>query len=133
MQTIQFGYSQKVNRPGRRTISPFPRNTYDISRIRNGNPYLDPEYSDVAELKYSSNSRKLNFNAGLSYKLIKDNIMWWDRDMVEFQGDVYEILTADNSENSESIGSSLVIVYRPIPLVSLMLSEFSELSAVKIS
>ena len=125
MQTIQFGYSQKVNRPGRRTISPFPRNTYDISRIRNGNPYLDPEYSDVAELKYSSNSRKLNFNAGLSYKLIKDNIMWWDRDMVEFQGDVYEILTADNSENSESIGSSLVIVYRPIPLVSLMLSRWS--------
>ena len=125
MQTIQFGYSQKVNRPGRRTISPFPRNTYDITRIRNGNPYLDPEYSDVAELKYSSNSRKLNFNAGLSYKLIKDNIMWWDRDMVEFQGDVYEILTADNSENSESIGSSLVIVYRPIPLVSLMLSRWS--------
>ena len=125
MQTVQFGYSQKVNRPGRRTISPFPRNTYDISRIRNGNPYLDPEYSDVSELKYSSNSRKLNFNAGLSYKLIKDNIMWWDRDMVEFQGDVYEILTADNSENSESFGSSLVIVYRPMPLISLMLSRWS--------
>ena len=125
MKTIQFGYSQKVNRPGRRSISPFPRNTYDISRIRNGNPYLDPEYSDVAELKYSSNSRKLNFNAGLSYKLIKDNIMWWDRDMVEFQGDVYEILTADNSENSESFGSSLIINYRPMPLISLMLSRWS--------
>ena len=125
MQTIQFGYSQKVNRPGRRTISPFPRNTYDISRIRNGNPYLDPEYSDVAELKYSSNSRKLNFNAGLSYKLIKDNIMWWDRDMFQFQGNVYEILTADNSENSESFGSSLVIAYRPTPLISLMLSRWS--------
>ena len=125
MQTIQFGYSQKVNRPGRRSISPFPRNTYDISRIRNGNPYLDPEYSDVAELKYSSNSRKLNFNAGLSYKLIKDNIMWWDRDMVEFQGDVYEILTADNSKNSENFGSSLIINYRPIPLISLMLSRWT--------
>ena len=125
MQTVQFGYSQKVNRPGRRTISPFPRNTYDISRIRNGNPYLDPEYSDVAELKYSSNSRKLNFNAGLSYKLIKDNIMWWDTDWVEFQGEDYQILTADNSENSESFGSSLVIVYRPMPLVSLMLSRWS--------
>ena len=125
MQTIQFGYSQKVNRPGRRSISPFPRNTYDITRIRNGNPYLDPEYSDVAELKYSSNSRKLNFNAGLSYKLVKDNIMWWDRDMVEFQGDVYEILTADNSENSEDFGSSLIINYRPMPMISLMLSRWS--------
>ena len=124
MQTIQFGYSQKVNRPGRRTISPFPRNTYDISRIRNGNPYLDPEYSDGAELKFSSNSRKLNVNAGLSYKLVKDNIMWWDRDMVEFEGDVYEILTADNSENSESMGSSLILNYRPMPLVSIMLSRW---------
>jgi hypothetical protein len=124
MQTIQFGYSKKVNRPGRRTISPFPRNTFDISRIRNGNPYLDPEYSDGAELKFSSNSRKLNFNAGLSYKLVKDNIMWWDRDMVEFDGDVYEILTADNSENSESMGSSLIINYRPMPLVSIMFSRW---------
>ena len=124
MQTVQLGYSKKVNRPGRRTISPFPRNTNDISRIRNGNPFLDPEYSDVAELKFSSNSRKLNFNAGLSYKLIKDNIMWWDRDMVEFEGDVYELLTADNSENSESMGSSLIINYRPMPLVSIMFSRW---------
>ena len=79
----------------------------------------------MAELKYSSNSRKLNFNAGLSYKLIKDNIMWWDRDMVEFQGDVYEILTADNSKNSENFGSSLIINYRPMPLISLMFSRWS--------
>ena len=125
MKTIQFGYSQKVNRPGRRTISPFPRNTFDISRIRNGNPYLDPEYSDVAELKYSSNSRKLNLNAGISYKLVKDNIMWWDRDYVLFEDKEYEILTADNSENSENLGSSLIINYRPIPLISLMFSRWS--------
>jgi len=125
MQTIQFGYSKKVNRPGRRTISPFPRNTFDISRIRTGNPYLDPEYSDVAELKFSSNSRKLNFNAGLSYKLIKDNIMWWDSDVIYFKGKPNHVLTADNSENSESIGSSLIINYRPMPLVSIMLSRWS--------
>ena len=124
MQTVQFGYSKKVNRPGRRTISPFPRNTFDWSRIRNGNPYLDPEFSDGAELKFSSNSRKLNFNAGLSYKLVKDNIMWWDRDMVEFEGIDYEVLTADNSENSESMGSSLIINYRPMPLVSIMFSRW---------
>ena len=123
-QNLQFGYSKKVNRPNRRTLSPFPRSTQDLTRLRNGNPYLDPEYSDGAELKFSSNSRKINFNAGLSYKLVKDNIMWWDRDMVEFEGDVYEILTADNSENSESVGSSLVINYRPMPLVSIMFSRW---------
>ena len=49
-QSMQFGYSKKVNRPNRRTLSPFPNNTQDISRLRNGNPYLRPEYSDVMEL-----------------------------------------------------------------------------------
>ena len=125
MQTIQLGYSKKVNRPGRRTISPFPRNTFDISRIRNGNPYLNPEYADVAEMKFSSNARKLNVNAGISYKLVKDNIMWWDRDMFEYEGKVYEIMTADNSENSENIGSSLILNYRPMPLINIMLSRWS--------
>jgi hypothetical protein len=125
MQTIQLGYSKKVNRPGRRTISPFPRNTFDISRIRNGNPYLNPEYADVAEMKFSSNSRKLNINAGISYKLVEDNIMWWDRDMFEYEGKVYEIMTADNSENSENMGSSLILNYRPMPLINIMLSRWS--------
>ena len=125
MQTLQLGYSKKVNRPGRRTISPFPRNTFDISRIRNGNPYLNPEYADVAEMKFSSNSRKLNINAGISYKLVEDNIMWWDRDMFEYEGKVYEIMTADNSENSENMGSSLILNYRPMPLINIMLSRWS--------
>ena len=42
-QNMQFGYSKKVNRPNRRTLSPFPNNTQDISRLRNGNPFLRPE------------------------------------------------------------------------------------------
>ena len=46
-QTIQFGYSKKVNRPTRRTISPFPNNTQDITRLRNGNPFLKPEYTYI--------------------------------------------------------------------------------------
>jgi len=124
-QTVQFGYSKKVNRPRRRSLSPFPRNTSDVSRIRNGNPYLDPEYSDVMELKFSSNSRKLNFNSGLSYKLTKDAIMWWDRDVVEFNGTTYEVLTADNSENSKSLGGNLTLFYRPFPMTSIMVSGWA--------
>ena len=74
-QTIQFGYSKKVNRPTRRTISPYPNNTQDITRLRNGNPFLKPEYSDVMELSFSSNTRKLNLNLSTSYKNTKDVIM----------------------------------------------------------
>jgi len=129
-QSMQFGYSKKVNRPNRRTLSPFPNNTQDISRLRNGNPYLRPEYSDVMELSFSSNSRKLNLNLSSSYKNTSDVIMWWDRDYMTFidtkrptgpDTTTYEILTAGNAENSESMNFSGNIMYRPMPLASLMI------------
>ena len=120
-QNMQFGYSKKVNRPNRRTLSPFPNNTQDISRLRNGNPFLRPEYSDVIELSFSSNSRKLNLNLSTSYKNTSDVIMWWDRDYVTFDTTTYEILTAGNAENSKSTNFSGNIMYRPIPLASVMI------------
>ena len=119
-QSMQFGYSKKVNRPNRRTLSPFPNNTQDISRLRNGNPFLKPEYSDVMELTYSSNSRKMNLNISSSYKNTTDVIMWWDRDYVTFDSTTYEILTAGNAENSRSLNFSGNIMYRPMPLASIM-------------
>ena len=124
-QSMQFGYSKKVNRPSRRTLSPFPNNTQDISRLRNGNPYLRPEYSDVMELSFSSNSRKLNLNMSSSYKNTNDVIMWWDRDYVTFDTTTYEILTAGNAENSKSINFSGNIMYRPMTLASIMVWGYS--------
>ena len=133
-QSMQFGYSKKVNRPNRRTLSPFPNNTQDISRLRNGNPYLRPEYSDVMELSFSSNSRKLNLNISSSYKNTSDVIMWWDRDYMTFidterpsgpDTTTYEILTAGNAENSKSINFSGNIMYRPMPLASIMIWGYS--------
>ncbi|MFL3006502.1 MAG: TonB-dependent receptor domain-containing protein [Candidatus Neomarinimicrobiota bacterium] len=120
-KTIQFGYSKKVNRPGRRTISPFPDNTYDITRLRNGNPYLKPEYSDVMELTYSSNSRKINLSISTSHKKTKDVIMWWDRDYITFDSTTYEIMSAGNADNSVSQNFSGNIMYRPMPLASIMM------------
>ena len=120
-QTIQFGYSKKVNRPSRRTISPFPDNTQDITRLRNGNPFIKPEYSDVMELKFASNSRKLNLNLSTSYKNTEDVIMWWDRKYITFDSTDYEIMTAGNADNSVSQNLSGNIMYRPMPLASIMI------------
>ena len=120
-QTFQFGYSKKVNRPGRRTISPFPDNTFDITRLRNGNPYLRPEYSDVMELTFSSNTRKVNLNFSTSWKNTKDVIMWWDREYVTYDSATYEIMSAGNAENSISRNFNGNIMYRPFPLASIMM------------
>jgi len=129
-QNLQFGYSKKVNRPNRRTLNPFPRSTQDITRLRNGNPYLKPEYSDVMELTFSSNSRKVNLNLSTSYKNTRDVIMWWDRDYITFidtekpsgpDTTTYELLTAGNAEKSKSLNISGNIMYRPMPLASIMI------------
>ena len=129
-QTLQFGYSKKVNRPNRRTLSPFPQSTQDAARIRTGNPFIKPEYSDVMELTFSSNSRKINLNLSTSYKNTNDVIMWWDRDYISYidtnttdqEPDTswYENMTAGNAENSLSMNFSGNIMYRPMPLASIM-------------
>ena len=121
---IQFGYSKRVNRPGTRSINPFPNDMLDTTRIRNGNPFVKPEYSDVMEINFSSNSRKFNFNTGISYKHTADPIAWWDRDEIIYKGTSYELLTSGNAESAKSLGGSVIVNYRPMPLISLMITTW---------
>lgn len=123
-QQIQFGYSKRVNRPWTGSLNPFPREMLDTARIRTGNPYVKPEYSDVMEINFSSNSRKFNFNTGVSYKHTTDAIAWWDRDEIIYNDEPYELLTSGNAESAKNLGGSIIINYRPMPLASLMLTTW---------
>ena len=123
-EQIQFGYSKRVNRPHTRSLNPFPREMQDITHIRTGNPYVRPEYSDVLEINFSSNSRKFNFNTGVSYKHTTDAIAWWDRDEIIYNGRPYELLTSGNAESAKNLGGSVIINYRPMPLASFMLTTW---------
>ena len=117
---LQFGYSKRVNRPRRRTINPFPRDFFDTALIRNGNPYLKPEFSDVMELNFSHFSRRLTLNSGLYYKRTTDMIRWWDSDFISINDTTYEVHTADNAGNAESHGIEFMVNYRPLPLLNMM-------------
>jgi hypothetical protein len=121
-QRVQFGFSKRVNRPRRRTLTPFPQSTNNTSFIRTGNPYLKPEYSDVVDLNFSSNSRKLTLNTGVYYSHLTDNISWWDRDYLVFQDTTYEVMNSDNAGQSERNGIEFFINYRPMPLIMFMMS-----------
>ena len=123
-EQIQLGYSKRVNRPWTRSLNPFPRDMLDTTHIRTGNPYVKPEYSDVMEINFSSNSRKFNFNTGVSYKHTTDKIAWWDRDEIIYNGVSYEELTSGNAESAKNLGGSVIINYRPMPLASLMLTTW---------
>ena len=121
-QRVQFGFSKRVNRPRRRTLTPFPQSTNNTSFIRTGNPYLKPEYSDVVDLNFSSNSRKLTLNTGVYYSHLTDNISWWDRDYIVFQDTTYEVMGSDNAGKSERNGIEFFINYRPMPIIMFMMS-----------
>ncbi len=119
---LQFGYSKRVNRPRRRSINPFPRNFYDTSHIRTGNPYVKPEFSDVMELNFSHFDRALTLNTGVYFKKTVDMMRWWDSDFIAVGDTTYEVISSDNSGNAESHGIELMVNYRPIPLINLMVS-----------
>jgi len=119
---LQFGYSKRVNRPRRRSVNPFPRDFFDTSHIRTGNPYVKPEFSDVYELNFSHFDRKLTLNTGLYYKKVVDMMRWWDSDFIAVGDTTYEVISSDNSGNAESHGIEFMVNYRPIPLINLMVS-----------
>ena len=123
-EQIQFGYSKRVNRPWTRSLNPFPREMLDTTHIRTGNPYVKPEFSDVMEINFSSNSRKFNFNTGVSYKHTTDAIAWWNRDTIKYHNKIYEELTSGNAESAKNLGGSVIINYRPMPLASFMLTTW---------
>ena len=76
------------------------------------------------EINFSSNSRKFNFNTGVSYKHTTDQIAWWDRDEIIYNGRPYELLTSGNAESAKNLGGSVIINYRPMPLASFMLTTW---------
>jgi outer membrane receptor for ferrienterochelin and colicin len=56
-QQIQLNYSRRIDRPGGRQLDPFADYS-DPKRIRQGNPYLDPEYVDSYELNFQQQFNK---------------------------------------------------------------------------
>ena len=119
---LQFGYSKRVNRPRRWSSNPFPRDFFDTSYIRTGNPYVKPEFSDVMELNFSHFDRKLTLNTGVYYKKVVDIMRWWDSDFIAVGDTTYEVISSDNAGFGESNGIEFMVNYRPIPLINLMVS-----------
>jgi hypothetical protein len=119
---LQFGYSKRVNRPRRWSTNPFPRDFFDTSHIRTGNPYVKPEFSDVMELNFSHFDRKLTLNTGVYYKKVVDIMRWWDSDFIAVGDTTYEVISSDNAGFGESNGIEFMVNYRPIPLINLMVS-----------
>ena len=106
-QSLQFGLSKRVNRPGEgghgpgsRQIRPFPRDVYSENFIFMGNPFLKPEYSTQYELSFKSPLPMGFAYANLYYHQLENVIEWYDDDRFEDA----DVLTFRNAASGENMG-----------------------------
>jgi outer membrane receptor protein involved in Fe transport len=70
---INLNYSRRVNRPDSRQLNPFGVSS-DPYNIRQGNPYLNPEYINALEAGFTHYINKSMLNATLYYRFVSDVI-----------------------------------------------------------
>ncbi len=66
-ETITLGYSRRISRPRSYFINPFPSRTSETSYFQ-GNPYLNPTYSNGIDLGYLKRFKKTTLNGSIYYK-----------------------------------------------------------------
>ncbi|WP_378188263.1 TonB-dependent receptor domain-containing protein [Aquimarina sp. W85] len=69
--TITLGFNRRIRRPGAAFLNPFPARS-SITNIFQGNPNLDPSYSNVAEVSYLNKMPKLTLDASIYYNHTSD-------------------------------------------------------------
>ncbi|WP_066222419.1 outer membrane beta-barrel family protein [Formosa haliotis] len=66
-QSIMLGYNRRIRRPRSRYINPFPSRS-SATNLFQGNPDLDPSYSDAIDLGYLNDFGKLTLNSSVYYQ-----------------------------------------------------------------
>ena len=66
-QTLTLGYNKRISRPRSYFINPFPSRSSETSYFQ-GNPYLDPTYSNGFDLGFLYKLEKTTLNGSIYYK-----------------------------------------------------------------
>src|SRR5690606_22187001 len=83
-QSIQLGYNRRIRRPWSRFINPFPSRTSPTS-VFQGNPNIDPSYSNKVDLGFLKKFNKFTLNSSLYYERATDVFNF----ITEATGDFY--------------------------------------------
>ena len=108
--TFQAGYSARVTRPAADFIDPLPRNLFEPSGIRTGNPDLEPEFIHAYELKLSQIKSAWSWEAALFGQQIK-NVVRKDEDLF----DSVSVITWKNAGTGTNVGVDGRIKFKPLP------------------
>lgn len=107
---LNANYSRRINRPTSETLNPFTSYA-DPYNLRMGNPEVHPEFIHSVEFGLGVNKKKIQIAANVFFKQTT-NVLQRYR---QFYPNGYAAVTYINIDKSESIGSELVITFRPIP------------------
>ena len=66
-ETITLGYNRRISRPRSYFLNPFPSRSSETSFFQ-GNPYLNPSYSNGIDLGYLKRLKKTTLNGSIYYK-----------------------------------------------------------------
>ncbi len=115
--SLKLSYNKRVQRPSLSYLNPF-RNESNQFAVTQGNPYLDPELSDIVELGYSTFVKGTVINASVFYRNISQVIE--NANQID-QIDPNKVLTTYiNVGTSQSYGANLFLSYNPLPKWTLM-------------
>ncbi len=102
-QSLMFGYNRRISRPRSRFINPFPSRS-SATNIFQGNPDINPSYSNKVDLGYLTKLGKLTLNSSVYY---------------EHATDVFTFIAEDTGETTTVGGTEVAIIRRnPINLAT---------------
>ena len=106
--SMQLGYSKRINRPGLRQLNPFSniRNNFSLSE---GNPDLQPEFTNSYELTSIHKIDKASLNFSLYYRNTTDAV-----ERITVFEDNVSISRPENVGTNNTIGFEVNGKYNPI-------------------
>lgn len=111
---LQLSYSRRVHRPRHRELNPF-RSYMGSNNYRQGNPNLDPEFSDSYEINFIKYFPWATITPGVFYRYTKNEISP-QRTLLD---SVTTLTMPVNLNNSKSYGGELLINLQPAKFFSL--------------
>jgi outer membrane receptor protein involved in Fe transport len=107
--SVNFGYNRRISRPSLRQVNPFS-NSFDRFYNRQGNPSLNPEYSNSFEVNFLNTFEKWSFSPGLFYRYKTSIILPF---YITNETDNTILQTYTNDGNSHAYGTEVALSIFP--------------------
>ncbi|MBC8754637.1 TonB-dependent receptor [Kordia sp. YSTF-M3] len=116
-QSITLGYNRRIRRPRSRFINPFPSRS-SITNVFQGNPDIDPSYSNGVDLGYLNRFGKLTLNTSIYFQRATDVFNFISEDTGEttlLNGEEVPIIrrTPINLARNDRFGFEFTLTYNP--------------------